>query len=55
MKKVSALVMALGMAIIFGTAGASDLDMVSGLQMTMRLLFGMALVAGGFLRGRLWE
>ena len=55
MKKVSTFVMALGMAVILGTAGSSDLDMISGLQMTFRLLIGLAMVAGGFVKGRLWE
>ena len=55
MKRLSAIVMCLGMALIFGTAGASDLEMINGLQETMRLLIGLAMVTGGFMKGRLWE
>ena len=55
MKRLSAIVMVLGMAIICGTAGASDLDMINGMQETMRLLIGLAMVTGGFIKGRLWE
>ncbi len=55
MKRLSAIVMCLGMAVIFGTAGASDLEMINGLQETVRLLIGLAMVAGGFVKGRLWE
>jgi len=55
MKKLSAIVMCLGMALIFGTAGASDLEMITGLQITTRLLIGLVLMAGGFFKGRLWE
>lgn len=55
MKRLSAIVMVLGIAIIFGTAGASDLETINGLQETVRLLIGLAMVAGGFMKGRLWE
>ena len=55
MKRLSAIVMCLGMALIFGTAGASDLEMINGLQEIMRLLIGLAMVTGGFMKGRLWE
>lgn len=55
MKKLSAIVMCLGMALIFATAGSSDLEMINGLQETVRLLIGLAMVTGGFIKGRLWE
>ena len=55
MKRLSAIVMVIGMVIVFGTAGASDLEMINGMQETIRLLIGLAMMAGGFLKGRLWE
>ena len=55
MKKLCGGLFVLGMLILLGTAGASDMEMISRSSEAIRLLIGMAMVAVGFIKGRLWD
>lgn len=55
MKKLCGAIFILGMLILLGTAGASDLEMISGSSEAIRLLTGMSMVLVGFIKGRLWD
>ena len=54
MKKLCGATFILGMLILLGTAGASDMEMISGSSEAIRLLIGTAMMAVGFIKGRLW-
>ena len=53
MRKVYGTIMVIGMLIIIGTAGSSDMGIVT--HENLRLLVGMVMVIGGFLKGELWN
>ena len=55
MKKLCGAIFFIGLLILLGTAGASDMEMISGSSETIRLTTGMALCAVGFFKGRLWD
>jgi hypothetical protein len=55
MKKLCGGLFVLGLLILLGTAGASDMEMISASSETFRLLIGISMVAVGFIKGRLWD
>ena len=55
MKKLCGAIFLIGMLILLGTAGASDMEMISRSSETVRLVIGMAMVIVGFVKGRLWD
>jgi hypothetical protein len=57
-KYICALLFVVGFAIIFGTAGASDLNNISMNQIVTQVLIGLVLFVGGFVGYQLvkeWE
>lgn len=53
MKKLAGILMIIGMVIIFGTAGSSDMGTVT--HEGLRLMVGLALFVTGFLKGEMWN
>ena len=54
MKKIFSVVFLVGLLMLIGTAGASDLDVISGLRETLQSIMGLLMVLIGFIGGRLW-
>lgn len=54
MKRIYGLVFALGLMVLIGTAGASDLEMISRVRESVQILGGLLMVLVGFFGGKLW-
>lgn len=54
MKKIFSVVFVLGLLMLIGTAGASDLDVISGMRETLQSIMGVLMVLIGFIGGKLW-
>ena len=55
MRTVFRVIMVIGMVILFGTAGASDLDLLTAGQEITRSAVGLLMMVAGFTFGRAWE
>lgn len=55
MKKIYGLLFGIGLLMLIGTAGASDLEMITGTQETVKCISGLLMVAIGFIGGELWK
>ena len=50
-RKICAIVAIIGFLLMYGTAGASDLDAISFSQVIWQMIIGMALCFGGLYKG----
>ena len=55
MKNLFRTIMVIGMAVIIGTAGSSDLGLITSGQENIQLIVGILLVAIGFSKGEVTE
>lgn len=54
MKRIYCLVFVLGLMVLIGTAGASDMELISGIRESVQIIGGLLMVLTGFLGGKLW-
>ena len=55
MKHIFRIVMVIGMLVIIGTAGSSDLELISAGREFLQLTGGLLMVIAGFVFGKAWE
>lgn len=55
MKRLYGWTFALGLMVLMGTAGSSDLDLITGTQATVQCISGLLMVLIGFFGGKLWR
>ena len=55
MKSLFRAILVIGMAVIIGTAGSSDLGLITSGQENIQLIIGILLVAIGFSKGEVTE
>ena len=55
MKSLFRTIMVIGMLMIIGTAGSSDLGLITSSQENMQMIVGILLVAIGFSKGDITE
>ena len=55
MKGLYRAILVIGMAVIIGTAGSSDLGLITSGQESIQLIVGILLVAIGFSKGEVTE
>ena len=55
MKKVFGFIFLMGILVLFGTAGASDMGVITERETFVRSCLGLAMVVSSFFAGRLWE
>ena len=54
MKRIYGLVLCLGLMVLIGTAGASDLEIISSFRESAQVLAGLLMVLVGFFGGKIW-
>ena len=55
MKSLFRAILVIGIAVIIGTAGSSDLGLITSSQENMQMIVGILLVAIGFSKGDITE
>lgn len=55
MKHICRIMFVIGLLMLIGTAGSSDMDMIGRSQEAFQMISGLLLVVTGFFGGKLWQ